>query len=252
MFGAVQIAFAKGSLVVAAAGNEFAQGNPVIFPAAYPHVLSVAVAGPVAAVVGLQQRERRGRRRGARRERAGRDAGRVRHRRRRGRRRDARQRDELRGADRLRRRGLAGDRAPRPLQRPARRRAAPLGARRRRPPATTATRASGSSTSPPRSRCRRPPATSSSPTTASPSSTAIGFAKPDPYVWRGSGRRTLGGSADRVEDPFDVYRIRLPPRSSARIRVRPAFGDPDLFVFRSSAPSIDDDATSSPVRARAR
>ena len=42
IFGAVQIAFAKGSLVVAAAGNEFAQGNPVIYPAAFPHVLSVA------------------------------------------------------------------------------------------------------------------------------------------------------------------------------------------------------------------
>ena len=46
LFGAVQVAFAKGSLVVAAAGNEFAQGNPVIFPAAYPHVLSVASLDP--------------------------------------------------------------------------------------------------------------------------------------------------------------------------------------------------------------
>ena len=46
LFGAVQIAFAKGSLVVAAVGNEFAQGNPVIFPAAYPHVLSVASLDP--------------------------------------------------------------------------------------------------------------------------------------------------------------------------------------------------------------
>ena len=40
------------------------------------------------------------------------------------------------------------------------------------------------------------------------------FSKPDPYVWRGSGRRTLDGSADKVEDPFDVYRIRLAPRSA--------------------------------------
>ena len=46
MFGAVQIAFAKGSLVVAATGNEFARGNPVIFPAAYPHVLSVSSLDP--------------------------------------------------------------------------------------------------------------------------------------------------------------------------------------------------------------
>ena len=42
LFGAVEIAFARGCLVVAASGNEFGAGNPVIFPAAYPHVLSVA------------------------------------------------------------------------------------------------------------------------------------------------------------------------------------------------------------------
>ena len=79
------------------------------------------------------------------------------------------------------------------------------------------------------------------------------FAKPDPYVWRGSGRRTLGGSADQVEDPYDVYRIRLPRRSRARIRLRPAFGNPDLFIFRSSA-RVDRRrrATSSPARARGR
>ena len=64
------------------------------------------------------------------------------------------------------------------------------------------------------------------------------FGKPDPYVWQGGGRRTLAGSADRVEDPYDVYRVRLPARSSARIRVRPASGDPDLLVFSSSAASI--------------
>ena len=32
--------------MVAASGNEFAEGNPVIFPAAYPHVLSVASLNP--------------------------------------------------------------------------------------------------------------------------------------------------------------------------------------------------------------
>ncbi len=39
---AVQRAFAGGAVVVAASGNEFAAGNPVIYPAASPHVLSVA------------------------------------------------------------------------------------------------------------------------------------------------------------------------------------------------------------------
>ena len=64
------------------------------------------------------------------------------------------------------------------------------------------------------------------------------FRTPDPYVWAGGGRRLLGGTADRVEDPLDVYRVRLPRRSRARIRVRPTFGNPDLYVFSSSARSV--------------
>jgi len=39
---AVAAAFGEGSLVVAAAGNEGANGNPAIYPASYPHVLTVA------------------------------------------------------------------------------------------------------------------------------------------------------------------------------------------------------------------
>jgi subtilase family protein len=39
---AIAAAFGKGSLVVAAAGNEEANGNPVVYPASYPHVLTVA------------------------------------------------------------------------------------------------------------------------------------------------------------------------------------------------------------------
>jgi Subtilase family len=35
-------AFAGGSTLVAAAGNSFQEGNPVNYPAAYPHVLTVA------------------------------------------------------------------------------------------------------------------------------------------------------------------------------------------------------------------
>jgi hypothetical protein len=66
------------------------------------------------------------------------------------------------------------------------------------------------------------------------------FDKPDPYIWRGSGRRTLAGTADRVEDPIDVYRIRLAARTKARIRLRALFGNPDLYVFRSSARSVND------------
>ena len=39
---AVQRAYGVGILVVAAAGNEFQDGNPVNYPAAFPHVMSVA------------------------------------------------------------------------------------------------------------------------------------------------------------------------------------------------------------------
>jgi len=42
---AVNYAYSRGALVVAAAGNEYQAGNPVIYPAAYPHVLAVAATG---------------------------------------------------------------------------------------------------------------------------------------------------------------------------------------------------------------
>ncbi len=42
---AVNYAYNQGVLVVAAAGNWYQKGNPVIYPAAYPHVLAVAATG---------------------------------------------------------------------------------------------------------------------------------------------------------------------------------------------------------------
>ena len=41
MYEAIVMAFGRGSIVVAAAGNERLNGNPAIFPAAFPHVLTV-------------------------------------------------------------------------------------------------------------------------------------------------------------------------------------------------------------------
>ena len=43
---ALQFAVARGIVPVAAAGNEFAEGNPLEFPASLPHVLTVAALGP--------------------------------------------------------------------------------------------------------------------------------------------------------------------------------------------------------------
>ena len=43
---ALQFAVARGIVPVAAAGNEFAEGNPLEFPASLPHVLTVAAIGP--------------------------------------------------------------------------------------------------------------------------------------------------------------------------------------------------------------
>jgi hypothetical protein len=42
LYDAVLLAVARGSLVVAASGNDFTRGNPVNFPANLPHVLTVA------------------------------------------------------------------------------------------------------------------------------------------------------------------------------------------------------------------
>jgi len=41
-YATVIAAFGAGSLVVAAAGNEYQEGNPLSYPATYPHVLTVA------------------------------------------------------------------------------------------------------------------------------------------------------------------------------------------------------------------
>lgn len=42
LYTSIAQAISKGATVVAAAGNEFANGDPVMYPAAYPHVISVA------------------------------------------------------------------------------------------------------------------------------------------------------------------------------------------------------------------
>jgi subtilisin family serine protease len=59
------------------------------------------------------------------------------------------------------------------------------------------------------------------------------FGKADPFVWRGVARAKLSASVDRVEDPVDVYRIRVPAKARIKIRLHPTFGDPDLRIYSS-------------------
>lgn len=238
LFIAVQIAYAAGSLVVASAGNEFAAGNPPIYPAAYPHVLSVAAIGPDGRASEFST------------ENAAIDVaapgvsiplsippafdtdGVV---------------DGLTLAD--------GTSFSSPMVAGA--------------AAWLATVRPGLSNGQLADVLRRsaldlPPAgydlgtgfglVRMGPALAAPTpdrdvlepNDAIFFIDgqvfkdPDPYIWRGGGKRRLNGTIDRVEDPIDIYRIRMPRRAAARIRLRPRFGDADLYIYRGTAKSTNE------------
>jgi subtilase family protein len=60
----------------------------------------------------------------------------------------------------------------------------------------------------------------------------------DPPIFRSQRRRALRARLDQWEDPADVYRVIFPARRSVRIRVLPAYGDPDLEVFARRARTI--------------
>jgi subtilisin family serine protease len=64
--------------------------------------------------------------------------------------------------------------------------------------------------------------------------------KPAEAIWAGGHAVRLNALLDKQEDPVDVYRIVLGGGRSARISAIPRFGDVDLTVFRSSAVSIND------------
>ena len=62
------------------------------------------------------------------------------------------------------------------------------------------------------------------------------FARPDPVVYDGKPRRTrFRARLDQFEDPADVYRVRFPGRSRVRISVVPRYGDTDVAVFNGRA-----------------
>ena len=61
------------------------------------------------------------------------------------------------------------------------------------------------------------------------------FGQPAPRLWKGRGTARRFGLLDRFEDPVDVFRVRLPARSRTRIVVRPRGGDPDVAVVPGTA-----------------
>ena len=241
LFAAVQIAYARGSLVVAAAGNEFAAGNPVIYPAAYPHVVSVAALDPSLASSGFSSENTAvdvaapgvniplaipgafdtddGSLDGV----------------------------TLASGTSFAAPIVAGAAAWLATARPnlsngqiadvLRRSARDVGARGYDPGSGFGLIHMGGALALP-----TPERDVLEPNDGISFIDGSVFARADPYVWRGSGRRSLGGTADRIEDPIDVYRVRLRARSRARVRLRATFGNPDLYVFSSRARSVNDDS----------
>ena len=66
------------------------------------------------------------------------------------------------------------------------------------------------------------------------------FGKAATAVWQGGKQVEVNGLLDKTEDPVDVYRIIIPAKKSAKISAIPRFGDPSLEVFTTEAISVND------------
>lgn len=64
------------------------------------------------------------------------------------------------------------------------------------------------------------------------------FGVADRPIFTGTGTRTIRATVDFAEDPADVYRIRMRGRTTVRITLAPTFGDPDLYVYDAAARTI--------------
>jgi hypothetical protein len=65
------------------------------------------------------------------------------------------------------------------------------------------------------------------------------FFNPDRPIYEpGDGKRTVDARIDRLEDPADVYRLKVAAHRRVRLRLAPGFGNPDLEIYRSSADTI--------------
>ncbi|HEX5621100.1 MAG TPA: S8 family serine peptidase [Solirubrobacteraceae bacterium] len=65
------------------------------------------------------------------------------------------------------------------------------------------------------------------------------FGKPDRLFYKGHGHKRLVGLLDTSEDPGDVYRIRLRPHSRVKVRAKPAGNDDvALYAFKKKAKAV--------------
>jgi hypothetical protein len=65
------------------------------------------------------------------------------------------------------------------------------------------------------------------------------FTRPDLPIYRGRGRATrFSASIDRIEDPHDVYRVKVLGRSRVRVTAKPLFGHITLRTFAPAARSL--------------
>ncbi len=237
LYRVVEQAIGAGIIVVAAAGNEFERGNPVVYPAAHPHVLSVAAVGadlsssyfssanaavdlsapgeriPVALSVARDVAD------GAQ--------------------------DGVTLADgtsfaapivagaaawvRAARPSLTGLQVADALRRSAR----DLDER-----GWDADTGWGLVALPAALRIPAPRPDPGEPNDDIPQVDGTWFSDPDRPLYLGSGSSSLRATVDRAEDPADVYRVRLAPRSSVRVTLAPVHGDPDLFAFDGASRTL--------------
>jgi hypothetical protein len=65
------------------------------------------------------------------------------------------------------------------------------------------------------------------------------FDRPAPVIFNGRRRVQLVGLLDAFEDPVDVYRVKVNGRSRARVTVTPVFGDPFVTGHSRKARNLD-------------
>jgi hypothetical protein len=67
------------------------------------------------------------------------------------------------------------------------------------------------------------------------------FGKPDPVLFKGSGPgMRVSASLDRIEDPHDVWRVKVRGHASVRLSANPVYGHIDLRVFSPGATKLSD------------